>query len=100
MRDIYSDERRKFISLLNKDKFLPESVKTLMREKALNRSDEVKNKYRLASSKPVTLYNMDGTVYMKFEGIRLMAKYLKCDHKTINKFIKSGELFKKQWYVK
>lgn len=100
MKDIYSDERRKQIGLLNRDLSLSDSVKTLMREKALNRSDEVKQKYRLASSKPVTLYNEDGTVYMKFEGIRVLAKYFGCDHKTINKFIKSGELFKKQWYVK
>jgi hypothetical protein len=75
-------------------------VKALMREKALSRSEEVKNKYRVASSKPVTLYNVDGSVYMKFEGIRLMSKHFECDHKTINKHIKSGELFKKQWYVK
>ena len=100
MRDIYSDERRKRIGLLNRDKSLSDSVKTLIREKALNRSDEVKQKYRLASSKPVTLYNEDGTVYMKFEGIRVMAKHFGCDYKTINKFINSEKLFKKQWYVK
>lgn len=99
MRDLYSDERRNQVALLNKDKSLPNSVKALIREKALSRSEEVKNKYRLASSKPVTLYNVDGSVYMKFEGIRLMAKHFGCDHKTINKYIKSGELFKKQWYV-
>jgi group I intron endonuclease len=100
MKELYSDERRKQIGLLNKDKSLSDSVKSLMREAALNRSDEVKQKYRLASSKPVTLYNEDGTVYMKFEGIRVMAKHFGCDHKTINKFINSGKLFKKQWYVK
>jgi group I intron endonuclease len=100
MKDIYSDERRKQIGLLNKDKSLSDSVKILMREKALNRSDEVKQKYQLASSKSVTLYNKDGTVYMKFEGIRVMAKHFGCDHKTINKFINSDKLFKKQWYVK
>jgi group I intron endonuclease len=133
MKQIYSDERRKRIGLLNKDKLLPDSgpggpgirpegadsVKSLMREAALNRSDEVKQKYRLASSKPVTLYNNDGTVYTKFEsrrgryplprvegppvgpsGIRVMAKHFGCDHKTINKFINSDKLFKKQWYVR
>jgi group I intron endonuclease len=100
MKEIYSDERRKRIGLLNKDKLLPNSVKSLMREAALNRSDEIKQKYRLASSKPVTLYNEDGTVYMKFEGIKIMAKHFGCDHKTINKFINSEKLFKKQWYVK
>jgi group I intron endonuclease len=100
MRDTYSDERKERVSLINKGKTLPDSVRTLMREKALSRSDEVKNKYRLASSKPVTLYNEDGSVYMKFEGVRLVAKHFGCDHKTINKYIASGELFKKQWYVK
>ena len=100
MKELYSDERRKQIGLLNKDKSLSDSVRSLMREAALNRSDEVKQKYRLASSKPVTLYNEDGTVYMNFEGIRVMAKHFGCDHKTINKFINSDKLFKKQWYVK
>ena len=100
MKELYSDERRKQIGLLNKDKSLSDSVKYLMREAALNRSDEVKQKYRLASSKPVTLYNEDGTVYMNFEGIRVMAKHFGCDHKTIKKFINSDKLFKKQWYVK
>lgn len=150
MKDIYSDERRKRVSLINKNKTLSDSVKArapqaplqgaaqpplaLIREKALSRSDEVKNKYRLArrgeapkkrkpplgqekvltflappcicrcaadaSSKPVTLYNENGSVYIKFEGIRLMVKHFGCDHKTINKYIKSGEIFKKQWYIK
>jgi len=100
MRDTYSDERKERVSLINKGKTLSDSVRTLMREKALNRSDEVKNKYRLAFSKPVTLYNSDGSIYMKFGGVRLVAKHFGCDHKTINKYIASGELFKKQWYVK
>jgi len=100
LRDIYSDERRNQVALLNKNKPLPDSVKPLLREKALNRSEEVKNKYRLASLKSVTLYNIDGSVYTKFDGVRLTAKHFGCDHKTINKYIKSGELFKKQWYIK
>ena len=120
MKEIYSDERRNRIASLNKNKSLSDSVlparearglyegpsragpqvRNLIREKALNRSEEVKNKYRLASSKPVTLYSIDGSVYMKFGDIRLMAKHFGCDHKTINKYIKSGELFKRLWYVK
>jgi hypothetical protein len=38
-------------------------------EKALNRTDEVKQKYRLASSKSVIAYNKDSTVFIKFTGI-------------------------------
>lgn len=100
MKEIYSDERRERIGLLNKGRSLTDSIKAKLREKALNRSDEVRNKYRLASSKPVTVYNLDGTVYMKFSGIRVMAKHFGCDHKTINKVIDTDKLFKKQWYIK
>jgi group I intron endonuclease len=100
MKDIYSDERRKHISLLNKNKSLPESVKALIREKALNRSEEVKNKYRLASSKTVTLYNEDGTVYTQFVSIIEMGKYFECDRKTIYTYIQLGKLFKNKWYIK
>ncbi|KAG2191218.1 hypothetical protein INT47_007958 [Mucor saturninus] len=99
MIDTYSDERKERVSLINKGKTLSDSVKTLMQEKALSRSDEVKNKYKLAFSKPVTLYNEDGSVYMKFGGVKLAAKHFGCDHKTINKFIKSGGLFKKQCVI-
>jgi len=85
-----------------------------LREKALNRTDEVKNKYSprgwatpdqgvrgaaprgLASSKPVTAYHKDGTVFMKLTGIRIIAKYFGCDHKTINKFIDTDKLFKNE----
>lgn len=100
MKDNYSNTRREQIGALNKDKQLSDFVKALMREKALNRTDEVKNKYRLASSKPVTVYNKDGSVYMKYTGIRIMAKHFKCDHKTINKFINTDKLFRNEWYVK
>jgi group I intron endonuclease len=100
MKENYSDVRREQIGSLNKGKSLSDSVKTLIREKALNRTEEIKNKYRLASSKPVTVYNQDGTIYAKFLGIRVMAKHFKCDHKTINKVINTDKLFKKQWYVK
>jgi len=100
IKDNYSNERRERVGLINKDKPLSEVVKNLIREKALNRTDEIKNKFRLTSSKPVTIYNPDGTVYAIFLGIRVMANNFKCDHKTINKAIKNKFLFKNQWYVK
>ena len=37
MRDLYSDERRNRVALLNKNKSLPDSVRALIRESALNR---------------------------------------------------------------
>ena len=54
----------------------------------------------MASSKAVTIYNPDGTLYATFSGIRIMAKNFKCDHKTINKAIKNKSLFKNQWSLK
>jgi group I intron endonuclease len=100
MRDIYSDERKEQVSLLNKGKSLSDSVKAQLRQHALNRSEELKNKFKYSSLKPVTVYNQDGTIYMKFPGITFMAKHFGCDRKTINKAINTNKLFKKQWYVK
>jgi len=100
MKENYSDLRKEQIGSLNRGKQLSDSVKLLMREKALNRTDEVKNKYKLASSKPVTVYHKDGTVFMKFTGIRIMAQYFQCDHKTINKCIDTNTLFRNEWYIR
>jgi glutathionyl-hydroquinone reductase len=69
-------------------------------EKALNRTDEVKQKYRLASSKSVIAYNKDSTVFIKFTGIRVMAQHFQCDHKTINKYINKDKFFRNEWYIK
>jgi group I intron endonuclease len=99
MKDNYSEERKKQIGSINKGKNLSNKVKAQLREKALNRTEEVKNKYRMASSKPVTVYKQDGTFYASFPGIRVMAKHFQCDHKTINKAILNNT-FKKQFYVK
>jgi len=110
MKDNYSEERKEQVGSINKGKNLSNEVKAQLREKALNRTlvldwpkaraEEVKNKYRMASSKPVTVYKQDGTIYASFPGIRVMAKHFQCDHKTINKAIQNKSLFKKQFYVK
>jgi group I intron endonuclease len=100
MKENYYDLRREQIGSLNRGKQFSDSVKLLIKEKALNRTDEVKHKYRLASSKSVTAYNKDSTVFMKFTGIRVMAQHFQCDHKTINKYINKDKLFRNEWYIK
>lgn len=100
MKDNYSDLRKEQIGSLNRGKQLSDSVRLLLREKALNRTDEVKNKYRLASSKPVTASNKDGTVFMRFTGIRIMAQHFECDPKTIRKFIENEKLFRNEWSIR
>jgi group I intron endonuclease len=100
MRESFSDERREQVRLLNKDKSLSDSVKAQLREHLLNRSQEIKDNFRFSSLKPITVYNQDGTIYMKFSSIKSMSEYFVCDRKTIRKYLNSDKLFKKQWYVK
>lgn len=52
------------------------------------------------TSKPVTLYNKDGSVHSKYSGIRVMAKEWKCCSKTINQAIAQGSTFKKIGIIK
>lgn len=100
MKKNYSDKRKLRTASINKGKSLLESTKMLIREKALNRGDDFKDKLRKAFSKPVILYNLDNSVYKTFPGLNVMAKHFKCDTRTINNAINNNSLFKKQWYVK
>lgn len=79
LNKVFSEERRQFISkmsiLRNQNKILKERLAKL-------------------ASKPVTLYNLDGTINSNFTGIRAMARHFKCCHKTINLVIKNQSIFK------
>src|SRR6266487_4478837 len=100
MKSNFSKERKEFIRNLNKGKKLSDKTIQLMRERVLNRSDEIKDKYRKASFKPLILYNLDGTINSSYSGIREMAKFFKCCHKTINKTIKNNKMFREFGYIK
>lgn len=100
MKVNYSKERKERIGSLNKGKNLSLATREIMRIKALQRDTEVREKYRKASSKPVIVFNQEGSIHERYPGIRVMAKAYKCCHKTINKAIKDGTLFKGQWIVK
>ncbi len=103
MRDNFSDERREMIGNLNKGKkFSPETIEKL-REKALNRppmSDEIKLKC-IVHTRPVVLYNLNGTIYGKYPTILDAAKSINCNEKTIRRALKTEKgLVKRQWIVK
>jgi len=100
MKENYSDERRNKVASINKNKSLSNYTKNLLRERALNMNNETKDKIRKTLSKSVILYNLDSSVYTSFSGLYEMAKFFKCDTRTINKAIEDKKLFKKQWYVK
>ena len=91
MKDLYTDTRRELIGGLNKGKKLsPETIEKL-REKALNRpamSDETKKKC-IVHTRPVVLYNLNGTVYGEYFTISDAANSINCSEKTIRRALKT-----------
>ena len=99
MKDVYSDARRERIGSLNRDqKLSPETIEKL-REKALNRppmSNETK-KNCISNTRPIVLYNLNGTVYGKYFTILEAAKSINCGEKTIRRALKTEKrLVKRQ----
>ena len=103
MKDIYTDERRERIGNLNRGKNLSKETIEKMREKALKRSpmsDEIKQKC-IANTRPVALYNLNGTIYGEYSTILDAAKAINCNVKTIRRALQTKKkLVKKQWIVK
>lgn len=103
MKDMFSDARREMIGNLNKGKKLSPETIYKMREKALNRSamsDETKTKC-ITNTRPVALYNLNGTVYGEYSTILDAAKSINCGEKTIRRALKTEKgLVKRQWIVK
>jgi group I intron endonuclease len=101
MRNIFSDERREMIGNLNKGKKLSLSAETIekMREKALNKpvmSSKTKLKC-ISCSRPVILYNLNGTLYGQYSTIIEAAKSINCNEKTIRRALNTQKkLVKKQ----
>ena len=103
MKDIYTDARREMVGSLNRGKNLsPETIEK-MKEKALNRSpmsDETKKKC-IVHTRPVVLYNLNGTVYGEYSTILDAANSINCGEKTIKRALKTEKgLVKRQWIVK
>jgi group I intron endonuclease len=103
MKDGFNDARRKMIGNLNRGKkFYPETIKK-MREKALNRpsmSEETTEKC-ITNTRPVVLYNLNGTVYGEYSTILDAAKSINCGEKTIRRALQTKKgLVKRQWIVK
>lgn len=103
MKDIYTDARREMVGSLNRGKKLsPETIEKI-RDKALNRSpmyNETKKKC-ITHTRPVVLYNLNGTVYGEYSTILDAANSINCDEKTIRRALKTEKgLVKRQWIVK
>jgi len=99
MKDLYSEARRVRIGNLNRGKIFSQETIEKMRVKALNRppmSDLTKQKC-ISHTRPVVLYNLNGTVYGKYSSILEAAKSINCGEKTLRRALKTEKrLVKKQ----
>lgn len=103
IKDIYSDARRERIGNLNKGKkFSPETIEKI-REKALLRHpmSDITKKKCITNTRPVVLFNLNGTVYGQYYSILDAAKSINCAEKTIRRALKTEKgIVKRQWIVK
>jgi group I intron endonuclease len=101
MKDNYSDERREKIGNLNRGKTLSPEIIDKIRQKALLRpamSDEIKC---ITNTRPVILYNLNGTIYGKYSTIKDAANAINCNEKTIRRALQTEKkLVKRKWIVK
>lgn len=51
------------------------------------------------NSKPVNLKDKEHKSLQKFPGVRALAKYLKCSHKTVNKAIRNKSILKGKYKI-
>ena len=105
MKTNYSEERRLAIGNLNRGKSLSEETKLKIKEKALNRLPRTFTTEALGNmqkaSKPIILYNKDGTVYGEYSSITLASLGLNCAMKTIYRALNSeSKMLKRRWIVK
>ena len=103
MKDNYSDARRELIGNLNRGKKFSKETIEKMREKALNRAPMAieTTKKCITNTRPVVLYNLNGTIYGKYETILEAAKAINCSGKTIRRALQTEKkIVKKQWIVK
>jgi group I intron endonuclease len=91
MKDIYSDERCERIGSLNKGKSLSPEIIEKIRQKALLRSpmsEEIKKKC-IKNTRPVILYNLNGTVFGQYSTIKDAANAINCNEKTIRRALQT-----------
>lgn len=90
----YSQERREMVGNIKKACSAEKKEYLSKIAKLRNSNMELRKRISALASKPVTLYNEDGTEHSKYPGIRLIAKAFQCCNKTINKVIRDGSVFK------
>lgn len=105
MKANYSEERRLKIGDLNRGKSLSNETKDKLRSIALQRLPRTFNEEALANmkkaSKPIVLYNKNGTVYGEYPSIVSASIDINCAVKTIYRALRSeSKVLKRRWVVK
>ena len=103
MKELYNDIRREQIGSLNRGKKLSSETIDKMRKIALERPPMSRTTRLkcISNTRPVTLYNLNGTVYGKYFTIKDAANAINCNEKTIARALTTEKKFvKKQWIVK
>ena len=99
MKSLYTDARREMVGSLNRGKKLSPETIAKIRERALNISpisNDTKVKC-ITHTRPVVLYNLNGTVYGKYTTILEAANSISCSEKTIRRALKTEKgLVKRQ----
>ena len=99
----YSQQRRDKIGNLNKGETLS-LTKSKIREKVVykNHSEYTKEAVlNMKNSKPIKLFNKDGTLYGEYTSIKHVANSIKCECKAITKALNSqSKLLMKRWVIK
>lgn len=103
MKNNYSDKRRELIGSLNKGKKFSEETIEKMKHSALIRSKPLLSEYAQLNmkkrSKPVTVYNLDKSVYGSYSSITSASYALNCDVKTINRALRTEKKIVKKRFV-
>ena len=103
MKEVYTEARRDIIGNLNKGKKLSAETVEKLRVIALNRppmKKETKLKC-ISNTRPVILYNLNGTIYGQYASIIEAAEAINCNEKTLRRSLNTEKkLVKKQWIIK
>ena len=103
MREIYSEERRERIGKLNRGrKFSKETIER-MREAALRRpkmTEETRKKC-ISNTRPVVLYNLNGTIYGEYKTRVEAGKATNSSERTIRRALKTDKkILRRKWILK
>ena len=98
----FTDERVEQVRNINLGKKFNKEKRDLLSKIATlrNKNEKLREKLSFKSSKPLILYNLDGTVKKEFKGICEFSKYYNCCTKTINKIIKNEKNFRDYGKIK